>query len=105
MFPPIDSKDMRTYIHEPVIGRIVNQRIEEMPKKKLAAYRCQVAKDLSSRFDWKDYDKKWCHLLYYVEYDDEAAIYPNGYLMTEEEFELNVATRIDICFAGVLHRR
>ena len=77
-------------------------------KEMTPAERLKLRKEISRRigtwFKWSDYDEKFRHLVYYVELDGVAHFYVNGYLMTEDEFEEDVAAREGIGYVGALHR-
>lgn len=52
---------------------------------------------------WKEHPGH-THLVYYAEIDGIAHIYVNGFIMTDDEFEKNVASRSDVGFVGAYHR-
>lgn len=78
---------------------------KEMSRKALAEMRNQVVKHIQTWFRWAEYNIKNTHLVYYVEFEGEAYIYQNGWIMDEREFEEFIANRKGVTFAGVMHRR
>ena len=97
---------MRAIIDDPnfIFSRI-NVRETEKSEAALAEFRGKVIEHIRSFFKWSEYGPEWRHLVYYVELDGVAHIYVNGYLMTEEEFEKDVATREGVGYVGAFHRR
>ena len=76
-----------------------------MSRKELADLRTEVAKGIRSWFKWRKYRKELNHLVYYVEFDNTAYVYRHGLLLTDNEFDILVANRDGVTFAGVMHRK
>lgn len=72
---------------------------------KLGRIREKVISNIRSFFKWENYPKEYTHLLYYAELDGTAHIYSNGFIMTDAEFDREVAMRSGIGFVGAFHRR
>lgn len=52
---------------------------------------------IRATFKWENYPAHFSHLVLAVRYDnDNCIIYPQGYLMTDDEFEQKVVLRKDI---------
>ena len=79
--------------------------VEDMSPAERVKLRSEITKRLRSWFKWADYGEQYRHLVYYVELDGRAHVYVSGYLMTEEEFEKDVATREGVGYVGAIHRR
>ena len=98
---------MKVIIRDP--GRVLFQNYiteEEMNAGQRLRLRRLVIEHLRTRvgFKWANHPKEYTHLLYYAELDGVAYVYTNGYLMTEQEFDHNVAYRWGIGQVGAIHR-
>lgn len=57
-------------------------------------------------FRWEQQDERFKHLLVWCEFEGESfCIYNDGYLFTEQDFDVCVASRGDIKFVRAYHRR
>ena len=58
---------------------------------------------IRSTFKWENYPERYTHLIVVARYDgDSCCIYPQGYLMDDEEFERKIAARKDLKIERVL---
>ena len=78
---------------------------KDMTRKELADLRKELVGSIRTWFKWEHYQPSYNHLVYYVEFNGEAYVYQQGWIMDEREFEELIANRQGVTFAGVMHRR
>lgn len=95
---------MKVHIYKTSIyGNLISTDCEMTPEELYKA-RQNAQEQLKKTFDWKNYNERWDHCLYYAELNGEAYIYPEGYLFTEDEFEVLIQRRKGIGYVGAWHR-
>ena len=77
----------------PFLGHYRAPEERMMTYRELYEERMKVSRWIISDFRWKDYDKDFRHLVYCFKMGDEYTIYPHGYLLTDRQFEENVASQ------------
>lgn len=91
------------------------QKLQEVnySKERLTKLRQDIATRIRSAYRFglgrksfwvTEFPNKYTHLVYYVEHNSVAHIYVNGYLMTEEEFDRDVAMNPAVGLVGAFHR-
>ena len=75
---------------------------QDMTEAEIASYVKKCQDNLRSSFKWEFYPATYTHLVVCVRYDNARCnIYPQGYLMDDQEFESKIANRKDLKIESV----
>lgn len=76
----------------------------EMNEQELYDFRKEVHENIIKWFKWEDYQPINRHLVIYAEFEGEAYVYQNGWIMSDREFDEMIANREGIGYVLALHR-
>ena len=76
---------------------------QHMTEAEIDAYVKNCQESIRSTFKWEFYPKTYTHLVVCVRYEkNQCNIYPQGYLMDDQEFESKIANRSDLHIESAL---
>ncbi len=76
----------------------------EMNDQELFEFRKDTYDNIVKWFKWEDYYPINTHLVIYAEFEGEAYVYQNGWIMSDQEFEEMIANRDGIGYVMAMHR-